>query len=97
MDRPLTLPQQDPHAQLERAFIDEYLRAHHCSLETLAQLPPAEAAQLLRQASIYASGRLTEVESRAHYVDDLHRAPALQAREPHQAGTPITPLPGSEQ
>jgi len=38
-------------------------------------LPPAEARALLQQASVYASCRLTEVESRAHFVDDMHRRP----------------------
>ena len=31
------------------------------------------AHALLQQASVYASCRLTEVESRAHFVDDIHR------------------------
>jgi hypothetical protein len=76
MTRPFdTPPQEDPHAQLERAFMDEYLRSRQQSLESIQQLPPQEAAQLLSEASIFASARLTEVESRAHYVDDLHRAP----------------------
>jgi hypothetical protein len=68
-------PSEDPHAQLERAFLDEYLRAHGTSLDTLAQLPPEHATALLSDASRYASGRLTEVESRAHFVEELHRGP----------------------
>ena len=76
MDPSLETPQQeDPHAQLERAFIEEYLRSRHHSLDTVRQLPQDEALALLRQASVFASGRLTEVESRAHLVDELHRAP----------------------
>ena len=72
MTRPLVdvPPSEDPHAQLERAFIEEYLRSQGCSLTTL---PPDRAAALLSAACRYASERLTEVESRAHYVEDLHR------------------------
>lgn len=72
-------PREDPHAQLERAFVEEYLRSHGQSLSTLAALPNEEAHLLLRQASVYASARLSEVEARAHYVEDLHRAPQPRA------------------
>ena len=33
----------------------------------------AERHALMREASLHASMRLTEVEARAHYVDDLHQ------------------------
>ena len=68
--------QEDPHARLERAFIDEFLHEHHLSLETLHQLPASEAARVLSQASVFASGRLSELESRAHLMDELHRTPS---------------------
>ena len=80
-------PSEDPNGRLERAFIEEYLRAHGTSFDTLAQLPREEAAALLNQASRYASGRLTEVESRAHFVEELHHgAPPL-------SNTPRRPKP----
>jgi hypothetical protein len=75
--------QEDPRAQLERAFIEEYLRSRQYSLDTLKQLPADEADALLHQASLFASGRLAEVESRAHLVDELHRVPELPGRQPH--------------
>jgi hypothetical protein len=64
----------DPLAQLERAFIEEYLqgRGHH--LQDVRELPSEQAEALMREASAYASGRLTEVETRAHLVSDLHDA-----------------------
>ena len=65
----------DPLAQLERAFIVEYLQGRGYGLSTLRELPGKEADALLKEASIYASGRLSEVESRAHLVDDLHHSP----------------------
>ena len=61
-----------PHADLERALITEYLAQRGYDLETVHTLPEADAHALLREASIYASGRLEEVESRAHYVQDIH-------------------------
>lgn len=66
---------EDPHAELERALIAEFLARRGLTRETLQTLPVERVDALLRDASLYASGRLTEVESRAHLMDDLHRAP----------------------
>jgi hypothetical protein len=80
-----TTRQEDPRAQLERAFIEEYLRSRHHDLETLKRLPADEAEALWHEASLFASGRLAEVESRAHLVDELHRVPEPAGR-PLQSG-----------
>jgi len=71
-DRPTD---HDPLAQLEQTFIVEFLARRGHSLSTLRDLPKEQADALLREASLYASGRLTEVESRAHFVDDIHHGP----------------------
>jgi len=65
----------DPLAQLERAFIAEFLRARGYDPDRLHELPEAEVHQLLTQASVHASAKLMEVESRAHYVSELHGGP----------------------
>jgi hypothetical protein len=86
--------QEDPRAHLERAFIEEYLRSRQHSLDTLRLLPADEADALLHQASLFASGRLAEVESRAHLVDELHRVPESGARQPPAgAGRTAAALP----
>ena len=65
-------PLQEPLAELERTLIDEYLqRAGHDPSAVRASGDPA-TRHLLVEASVYAATRLTEVESRAHYVRDLH-------------------------
>jgi hypothetical protein len=64
--------QLDPHAQLERALIEEHLRGQGWSLARLHELPEAEARQLMAEASLYASIRLTEIENRARFVHDVH-------------------------
>jgi hypothetical protein len=69
----------DPHAELERALIAEFLERRGVSL-AVKELPEEDAAALLKAASLYASGRLTEMESRAHLVEDLHRAPQPPGR-----------------
>ena len=73
----------DPLAQLERAFIEEYLHGRGQQLNTLNSLPREQANALMKEASAYASGRLTEVETRAHLVEALHDASApLTGRNP---------------
>jgi hypothetical protein len=65
----------DRDAQLESALIAEYLARKGHTLESVHALPADQAAVLLKQASAFASGRLSEVESRAHLQHDLHGAP----------------------
>ena len=65
-------PMEDPQAQLERAFIDEYIRLHGYDPESVRLRPEAEVMTLLEAASMFAAGKLAEFESRAHYVHDIH-------------------------
>lgn len=92
MRRPFdATPQEDPHAQLERAFIEEYLRGRNHTLASVGTLPDEQACTLLKEASLYASGRLCEVESRAHLIEELRHGHEPQEREPHAlAGTDAT-------
>jgi hypothetical protein len=65
---------EEPLAELERTLIDEYIRrAGHDPVEVRARGDEA-ARKLLIDASVHAAARLTEVESRAHYVRDLHHS-----------------------
>jgi hypothetical protein len=66
-------PVDNFEAKLELTLIDEFLRARGHSLVTVATLPEAEREPLMRDAAIYAAGKLAEIEARAHYVQDLHR------------------------
>ena len=66
-------PRPDQTAELERALMEEFLEKRGHTLHSIHSLPEAEHHALMREASQYASMRLTEVESRARYVDDLHR------------------------
>jgi hypothetical protein len=64
----------DMHAVLEKSLIEAYLMGKGFSLEKLKKLPKAEAKRLMTEASIYASGKLAELEERAHFMDELHDA-----------------------
>ena len=67
-----TPPIEAPLGRLERALIDEFIRARGYDPLTLSNLPDQERQMLLRDASIHASTKLAEVESRSHFVHDLH-------------------------
>ena len=70
----------DPMARLERALIAEFLERRGYNPDSLHDLPIHEAQAIMKEASLYASGRLTEVESRAHFIDDMHHAPQPATR-----------------
>lgn len=71
-DRP-DIVSHDPHAELEQSLIAEFLRGRGHTIASVRELPPDQADALLKEACLYASGRLSEMESRAHYVEDMHR------------------------
>jgi hypothetical protein len=62
----------DMNAQLERAFIEQYLADRGFTLHVLHTLPPEIARELMAGASTFASSRLAEVEARAQFVDEVH-------------------------
>ena len=61
-----------PLSGLERALIDEFIRARGYDPLRLDDLPAAQRDALLKEASTYASAKLCEVESRSRFVDELH-------------------------
>jgi len=70
-DEPLM---EDPNALLEKAIIEEYLRSRGLTLETLEHLPKRTRKKLMTEACRHASLKLTELEARAHFVDEVHSA-----------------------
>lgn len=71
-DRP---PLEEPLAELERQLISAYLAGAGQDLHTLLMRNDEEARKLLTDASLYAAAKLTEVESRSHYLRKLHGEP----------------------
>jgi hypothetical protein len=66
------VPLSDRFAQLERGFIDEFIRLQGYDYATLNKLPDAQRHAMLTSASTYAATKLAEIESRAHYIHDIH-------------------------
>ncbi len=74
-------PMEEPDASLERMYIEAFLQKRgytlHCSdvpLLRICDLPDDKAKRLMTEASAYASTRLAEVETRAHFVEEVHGA-----------------------
>jgi hypothetical protein len=65
-------PIEDPNAVIETALIEEYLKEHGYSHESLKKLPPKLVKRIMQEASQYASLKMEEVEARAHFVKELH-------------------------
>ena len=63
---------EDPEGRLENALIDEFLRSRNLDSRTLHALPGDELKRVMTEASAYASAKLAEVESRAHFVHEIH-------------------------
>ena len=72
MEEQAQSPIQDRQAQLARTFIEEYLRNHNQTFESVHLLPAKECKRLMTEASVYASTKLAELEHRAHIVQELH-------------------------
>ncbi len=62
------------HAFSEKKFIEIYLKEKGYTLEHLRHMAPEQARQLMKEASIYASNKLAEIEMRAKFVTTLHDA-----------------------
>jgi hypothetical protein len=71
-DRSDTPPVESPLAQLERAFILEFVRARGLDPLRLGELAEPVRQALLAEGSVYASAKLSEVESRSHFVHEMH-------------------------
>ena len=68
LDRP---PLEEPLAQLERELITAYVVGAGQDLQRLVTQDDDKSRMLLAAASQYATARLAEVETRAHYLRSL--------------------------
>ena len=68
-------PIEEPLAELERQLISEFLAAAGQEFHALLLRHDEAATKVLTEASLYASARLTEVESRSRYLRKLRGEP----------------------
>ena len=64
-------PMEEPLAELERELINAYVAGAGQNIDTVRSRHDDEARRLLTDASLYATARLSEVESRLHYLRSL--------------------------
>jgi hypothetical protein len=64
-------PMEDPEGRLELALIEEFLLTHGYAPRDLDHLPDEQRRHVLEAASIYAAGKLAEIQARAHYVHEM--------------------------
>ena len=62
---------EEPLAELERELISAYVAGTGHSIEALRSRSDEQSKQILIDASLYATSRLSEVESRLHYLRSL--------------------------
>lgn len=65
-------PMEDQMAHLELALIEQFIRARGHDPARLRELPADEREQLRKASVAHAAAKLAEVESRAHFVHELH-------------------------
>ena len=61
-------PSRGVQGALECVFLDEFLSDHGHTFQSIKTLTKARREALLREAAVYATLRLAEIESRAHFV-----------------------------
>jgi hypothetical protein len=69
---PDTPKMEDQTAHLELALIEQFIRGRGYDPAKLHELPHDERAQLQKEAAAHTALKLAEMESRAHYVHELH-------------------------
>jgi hypothetical protein len=65
-------PMEDPEGPLETALIKEFLRLRGLESVSVHALREGEATRVLAEASVYAAMKLAEIDSRAHFVHEIH-------------------------
>jgi hypothetical protein len=66
---------EGPQSAMEKMLLEEFLHGKGHSLADLNKLPKAQAKALMSEACQYASLRLAQVESTAHFREKI-RGPA---------------------
>ena len=61
----------DPNIALKESLIEEYLNEQGYSVEKLHHLPERVVKQLMKEANRYATLKIEEIESKAHFVNEL--------------------------
>jgi hypothetical protein len=77
-DRPMDLDEcmsEGPQSALEKKFVEDYLQSKGYSREDIHKLPEDVVKQLMREACMYASLKLAELQAKSQFRDEIHIPP----------------------
>ena len=60
-----------PQSAMERRFLEEFLQTRGQTLASLKSLPEEQARRLMTEACNYASLKLAQMESKAHFRETI--------------------------
>lgn len=61
-----------PQSVMEKSLLEAYLQQKGYQLADLANMPEAHAKALMTEACLYASLKMAQVESTAHFREKIH-------------------------
>ncbi len=62
---------EGPQSALEKKFVEEYLQSKGYSRDNLHKLPEELVKQLMREACMYASLKLAEVQAKSQFREEI--------------------------
>jgi hypothetical protein len=74
-DKPVDLDEclsEGPQSALEKKFVDDYLQSKGYSRQNLQKLPEELVNQLMKEACMYASLKLAEVQAKSQFREEIH-------------------------
>ena len=63
---------EGPQSALEKKFVEDYLQSKGYTRDNLHKLPDELVKQLMKEACMYASLKLAEVEAKSQFRDEIH-------------------------
>lgn len=73
-DQPMDIDEcmsEGPQSALEKKFVEEFLQSKGLSRKDLKKLPQDQVTQLMKEACMYASLKLAEVEARSQFREEI--------------------------
>ncbi len=63
---------EGPQSALEKKFVEDYLQSKGYSRKDLPELSEELVKQLMKEACMYASLKLAEVQAKSQFRDEIH-------------------------
>ena len=74
-DKPVDVDEcmsEGPQSALEKKLVEDYLQSKGYSREDLQKLPEELVNQLMKEACMYASLKLAEVQAKSQFREEIH-------------------------